>query len=193
MMVSGYRDLLSFWFGEPSDAAFGKPRALWFGKDAEFDARIRDRFGRLWEGARCGLLEHWREDALPLLAYIILTDQFPRNMFRGRPQAFATDAAALTAARIAVSRGHDRSLLPVQRLFVYLPFEHAEDAATQGESLRLFSGLSGDPASASVIDYAHRHHDIVARFGRFPHRNAVLGRQSTDAETEFLLQPGSGF
>jgi uncharacterized protein (DUF924 family) len=193
MSPLAYRDVLAFWFGEPTSAEFGRPRPGWFGKDAGFDARIRDWFAPTWECAYRGELDHWGHDALPLLAFIVVTDQFPRNMFRGTPRTFATDAAALRAARTAVALGHDRWLLPVQRVFVYLPFEHAEDAKMQDESLRLFAGLSADPQSASAIDYARRHHEVIARFGRFPHRNAVLGRRSTAAEAGFLLQPGSGF
>jgi uncharacterized protein (DUF924 family) len=189
----GYRDVLEFWFGNPADSGFGTARASWFGKNASFDARIREHFGATWDMAARGRLGDWREDPLPLLAFIVLTDQFPRNMFRGTSQAFATDGAALAAARVAVSRGYDAALSPVQRLFVYLPFEHAEDLVTQRESLRLFARLGEYAGSAGAVDFARRHHDIVARYGRFPHRNAMLGRKSTAAEAAFLLQPGSGF
>jgi uncharacterized protein (DUF924 family) len=193
MMAPGYRDVLAFWFGDPAQSGFGKARTAWFSKDDAFDMRVRDRFRASWDLAHEGRLNDWLGDALPLLAFIVLTDQFPRTMFRGTPQAFATDGLALAAARIAVARGHDRMLSPVQRWFVYLPFEHAEDIAAQRESLRLFAGLAGDADSAGTIDYARRHYDIVERFGRFPHRNAILGRASSDAEAAFLLQPGSGF
>ena len=193
MTPPGYRELLQFWFGDPMPAQFASARATWFTKDDAFDARVRDRFRATWEQAQKGGLDARRADAIPLLAFIVLTDQFPRNMFRGTPQAFATDGMALAAARVAVARGYDRMLPPVQRWFVYLPFEHAEDIAVQRASLRLFAGLAGEADSASAIDYAQRHHDIIERFGRFPHRNAVLGRVSSAAEAAFLRQPGSGF
>ncbi len=193
MTAPDYRDVLAFWFGEPAQADYGRARTAWFSKDEAFDVRVRERFRASWDLAREGRLDAWLGDALPLLAFIVLTDQFPRNMFRGTPRAFATDGIALAAARIAVARGHDRMLPPVQRWFVYLPFEHAEDIAAQRGSLRLFAGLTGDADSAGTIDYAQRHYDIVERFGRFPHRNAILGRASSAAEAAFLLQPGSGF
>ena len=193
MMQVDYRDVLAFWFGEPAEPGFGKARAAWFSKDAAFDALVRERFRATWERAHDGLLDDWRCDVLPLLAFIVLTDQFPRNMFRATPQSFATDAAALAAARSIVARGHDRALSPVQRWFAYLPYEHAEDIGAQHASLRLFAGLDGDPDSAGSIDYARRHHHIIARFGRFPHRNAILGRSTSGAEAAFLLQPGSAF
>jgi uncharacterized protein (DUF924 family) len=193
MMQTTYRDVLSFWFGDASQAGFGRARPEWFAKDADFDALIRDRFRALWENAGRGLLDHWQGDALPLLAFIVLTDQFPRNMFRGTARAFSSDALALAAARVVVARSHDRALLPVQRWFCYLPFEHSEDIGAQRESLRLFDGLAGDADSAGTRDYALRHHDIIARFQRFPHRNAILGRTSSAAEMQFLAQPGSGF
>lgn len=117
-----------------------------------------------------------------------MLDQFPRNMFRGTARAFSTDPKALAAAGAAVGRGFDRLLSPVERAFVYLPFEHAEDLAAQRRSLALFEAL--DP---NDMEYVKRHHEIIARFGRFPHRNAILGRESTPDEIEFLKQPGSSF
>jgi uncharacterized protein (DUF924 family) len=120
-------------------------------------------------------------------------DQFPRNMFRGTPRAFAADARALELARDAVGRGFDQVFLPVQRWFTYLPFEHAEDLAMQRESLRLFERLAADAAGAGTFTYAMRHYAVIARFGRFPHRNAILGRESTPDELAFLAQPGSSF
>ena len=128
-----------------------------------------------------------------LIALLIVLDQFPRNMFRGTPRAFAADARALALARDAVGRGFDEVLLPVQRWFVYLPFEHAEDLAMQRESLRLFERLATDAAGAGTLTYAMRHYAVIERFGRFPHRNAILGRASTPEELAFLAQPGSSF
>jgi uncharacterized protein (DUF924 family) len=140
-----------------------------------------------------GKLNHWQEQPLSCLALIILLDQFPRNIFRDRPQAFATDAQALEFAQYAVDRGFDRQLLPVQRWFIYLPLEHSENLEHQQQAVKLFSTLKDDPDSASAIDYACHHLRIIERFGRFPHRNRILGRSTTPQEEEFLKQPGSSF
>ena len=135
-----------------------------------------------------GGLDRWRSTPLASLALIVVLDQFPRNMFRGTARAFATDALALSAAKSALAGAFDRPLLRHERTFIYLPFEHAEDHETQRRSLALFQ--AGDPDN---MEYARRHYEIIARFGRFPHRNAVLGRESTPKEIEFLKQPGSSF
>ena len=149
---------------------------------------MRGRFLPLWERAAGGGLGRWRGSPLASLALAIVLDQFPRNMFRGTPRAFSSDELALAVARAAVERGFDRLLSPVERTFVYLPFEHAEDLAAQRRSVALSSALSPDRA-----EYARRHYEIIARFGRFPHRNAILGRESIAEEAEFLEQPGSSF
>ena len=188
-----FRDVLDFWFGPAGSPEYGRPREAWFTKSEAFDAAIRARFLGLHAQAADGQLHAWQAAPDSLLALIVVLDQFPRNLFRGSSRAFATDAQALAAAQLAVDRGFDRLLSPVQRWFVYLPFEHAEDLALQRRCLQLFEGLRGDPDSVDTIDYARRHHEIVARFGRFPHRNAVLGRVSTPEEIEFLKQPGSRF
>jgi uncharacterized protein (DUF924 family) len=178
-------EVLRFWFEEhPKD---------WFVKNPAFDAEIRARFLALHEAAAAGQLAHWADDPRTCLALVIVLDQFPRNIFRGTPLAFATDAQALAVARGVVSRGFDAAYLPAQRWFAYLPFEHAEDLAAQRESLVLYERLRGDPPSASPIAYAQRHYAVIERFGRFPHRNAILGRDSTPAEREFLATPGSSF
>ena len=127
------------------------------------------------------------------LALILLLDQFPRNMFRGTPQAFATDSTALATAEYAVNHNFDRELLTVQKSFIYLPFQHSENLENQQKSVELFSQLSGEPDSDSLIEYALQHLVIIERFGRFPHRNQILGRETTPEEAEFLKQPGSGF
>jgi uncharacterized protein (DUF924 family) len=186
-------EVLDFWFGAPWAAGYGQPREAWFRKSPGFDAEIRDRFARLHAAAARGERDAWLGEARSALALCIVLDQFPRNMHRGAPAAFASDAQALAAAREVVARGLDRELLPVQRWFVYLPFEHAEDIAAQRESVRRFATLGESPDAASVQDYAQRHHDVVARFGRFPHRNATLGRESTPEEVAFLAEPGSSF
>jgi len=142
----------------------------------------------LWEQAVRGELERWRSTPLAALALVVVLDQFSRNMFRGTPRAFVGDPAALAAAAGLIERGFDRVLSAQERTFTYMPFEHAEDIAAQRRSLALFEAL--DP---NDMEYARRHHEIIARFGRFPHRNAVLGRESTPEEIEFLKQPGSLF
>jgi len=191
--MSEFVRVLDFWFGVPASPERGRSRKSWFAKDDAFDAEIRDRFLDVHERAAAGELSEWERTPLAALALAIVLDQFPRNMFRGQSRAFASDALALRVARRMVERRFDRLLRPVERWFAYLPFEHAEDLAAQRRSLALFGGLSSEKDSAGTIDYAYRHYAIIARFGRFPHRNAVLGRQSTPAETEFLTQPGSSF
>jgi len=186
--------VLDFWFGPVGSAEYGQQREVWFRKDTAVDTDIAHRFGSLIEAALAGGLRDWAGQAESALARIVLLDQFTRNVFRATPRAFAGDALALAAARAMVAAKQDEALLPVQRSFVYLPFEHAEDIAAQDESLRLFDALvRAAPELAGFRDYAQRHRDIVARFGRFPHRNAVLGRESTPEEIAFLREPGSGF
>ncbi|MBE0612356.1 MAG: DUF924 domain-containing protein [Burkholderiales bacterium] len=191
--MADYQEVLDFWFGPTGSSEYGRSREAWFKKSDAFDEEIRARFLDLHEQAAGGRIETWAAAPLSLLALIVVLDQFPRNLFRGTSRAFATDAQALAAAQSAVARGFDRELAPVQRWFVYLPFEHAEDLAMQRRCLELFEDLRSDPDSAGTIDYARRHFEIIARFGRFPHRNAILGRVSTPEEVEFLKQPGSGF
>ena len=185
--------ILAFWFGEPDDPEYGKPRQAWFTKNAAFDEEVRSRFLDNYQQAATGQLNHWQESPYSCLALILLLDQFPRNMFRGQPQAFATDSHALALAQYAVSQGFDQQLLPVQRWFIYMPFEHSENLAHQRRCVELFSTLKNDPDSASTIDYAYRHLQVIERFGRFPHRNPILGRESTPEEVAFLKQPGSSF
>lgn len=184
-------EVLRFWFGE--GAAYGVPRKCWFEKDPEFDSEIRRRFLAVHEKAIAGVLGSWHEAPGNCLAFIVLTDQLPRNMFRGKARAFAGDALALEAARRALARGHDRGALAIERMFFYLPFEHSESLADQERSCELFKPLAALPETPDVYRYAERHREIIARFGRFPHRNAALGRTSTPAEIEFLARPGSGF
>jgi len=181
--------VLAFWFGDGQAA-----RAEWFRKDAAFDAQIGERFGALIEQALRGELLEWQQSPDTALARILLLDQFTRNVFRDTPRAFAGDALALAAARRMVDAGQDRALAPLRRAFVYLPFEHAENLAAQDESVRLFTDLAAaSPEMADMLDYAHRHHAVIARFGRFPHRNDMLERTSTPEERAFLEQPGSRF
>ena len=182
-------DVLDFWFG--GSAA---PRAEWFRKDAGFDALIAERFGALVEHALSGGLAAWAGEPDAALAQVIVLDQFTRNIFRDTPRAFAGDARALAASQEMVARGDDLALPPLHRVFAYLPFEHAEDRTLQHESLRLFGALTAaDASQADFEDYARRHAEVIERFGRFPHRNALLGRASTAEELHFLQQPGSRF
>ena len=174
------QSVLAFWFrGE-------EERKEWFRKDPAFDAEIRAHFQALYEDGARGALAGWRRSARECLALIVLLDQFPRNLFRDSARAFATDSLALDAARHAVASGYDRLLSETERTFIYLPFEHSENLADQERALTLFEGHSN-------YEWARKHWEIIRRFGRFPHRNAVLGRQSTPAEIEFLKEPGSSF
>jgi len=191
--MSQANQILDFWFGKPDEADYGKPRKVWFTKNPEFDQEVRSRFLIDYQQAAAGHLDDWKASPLGCLALIILLDQFPRHMFRGQPQAFATDPQALAYAQHTVAQGFDKELLPIQRGFVYLPFEHSENLAHQRQAIELFSTLKDYPECASGVDYAHRHLKVIERFGRFPHRNEILGRETTPEEAEFLKQPGSSF
>ena len=202
--------IIDFWFGSQADL---KMNVKWFRKDEEFDNNIRSNFLPVVEaiGRGAGIPEFSAipvsaetpadvpthigppspSDTMSSLAFILAVDQFPRNLFRGSSLSFAFDPLARTAARQIIDAGGDRSLHAVMRMFVYLPFEHSESLSDQEYSLTLFQSLGSE--FHGLIDYAQRHHDIVRRFGRFPHRNAILGRPSTPEEEEFLQQPGSSF
>jgi uncharacterized protein (DUF924 family) len=184
--------VLDFWFGEREDGV-ARPRETWFQRNDEFDAEISASFRADHERAAAGELDDWLDTPRGALALVILLDQFPRNLFRGSSRAFETDARARSVARHALYRGHDTRVSPVERWFFYLPFEHSEELEDQQLSVILFEALGDDEASRNVQDYAVRHMEIIERFGRFPHRNATLGRESTAEEEEFLRQPGSSF
>ena len=184
-------DILDFWFGASGSPERGKTRTIWFKKDAAFDAGLHARFGALHSDARAGHLQAWEAQGKSALALIIVLDQFSRNMFRGKPESFAGDTTALRLARAVVARGWDAGLLPVMRQFVYLPFEHSEMLADQDESVRLFTQLAAQPDLAGLVEWAEKHREIIRRFGRFPHRNALLGRETTPEELAFL--DGGGF
>lgn len=193
MASAAAHEVLDFWFGAPGTVQYGKSRGEWFKKSDEFDALIHSRFLPLYEQAAAGQLAPWRDSPLTLLALIIVLDQFPRNMFRDSARAFACDPLALSHARRMVEFGWDERLNAVERQFAYLPFEHAEDPAMQRESMRLFGQLAQQPGHADLLEWARKHAVIVERFGRFPHRNAVLGRASTAEELAFLQSPDSKF
>ncbi|PJK28424.1 DUF924 family protein [Minwuia thermotolerans] len=175
--------LLGFWFGEL------EPKDYWTRNDA-LDERIRREFGALYERASAGGLDHWQETPEGALALVIALDQLPRNMFRGEPRAFATDEKALDVAEGAIERGFDRRLPNDRCMFLYMPFEHSEDLSVQERSLEIFRRLG---LTDEVYGFVVRHHEIVARFGRFPHRNRILGRETTPEEAAFLEEPNSSF
>ena len=187
------REVLAFWFGEPGSPDYGRPRPAWFRKDPAFDEEIRHRVLALHARAALGELDRWHDDPDSLLALVVVLDQFSRNLYRDDPRAFSQDAAALACAQLAIGRGWDEARLPVERQFLYLPFEHAEDLAMQDRSVALFSALEAFPGTKGLTEWAEKHRVIVRRFGRFPHRNAALGRESTPEEVAFLREPGSGF
>ena len=175
-------EILSFWFSE-------KVKPKWFEPDAAFDAELNERFRLAHERARAGDLGSWAGTPEGALALVILLDQIPRNIERGNPAAFATDEQALAIAKQAVARGFDVRLDPEKRQFLYLPFMHSERLEDQQRGLELYTALG----LAEPLDFMRRHRDVIARFGRFPHRNEVLARKSTEAEIAFLKQPGSHF
>ena len=191
----------AFWFGHSSDDAetAKQQAALWWGKNAQVDADMSRRFSSWLERAAAGALNHWEESAASLLALILLTDQFSRNIHRGKAESFASDALARRWAQLGLQPEVRQAQRPIERVFMLLPFEHSEAITDQDLSVREFEALAADAAEtrretfAGFADYARRHRDIIARFGRFPHRNAILGRPSSTEESAFLLQPGSSF
>ncbi|MDR0225148.1 MAG: DUF924 domain-containing protein [Burkholderiaceae bacterium] len=199
-------DVLTYWLGaaRPSNGQALERKNLWFIKSDATDADIRARFGPLVDEALAGRLDGWAATARGRLALIVLLDQFTRNLFRATPRSFAGDDRALQLALDGMDQGHDRDtdIPAVARIFCYLPLEHAEDLALQNRSVAAFQALADEAAAAApavreflagTLDYARRHHEVIARYGRFPHRNPILDRQSTPAETLYLAQPGAGF
>jgi uncharacterized protein (DUF924 family) len=172
-------EVLAFWFGDPG---------RWWKKDPAFDAEVRDRSFELRDAVARGEREDWLETSRGTLAYVLVLDQFSRNMFRDSARMYESDSRALAAVRRALDRDFDGDLSDDERMFLYMPFMHSEDIADQDRCVDLFaSGLK------RWLPYAEQHRDIVRRFGRFPHRNALLGRPSTPEELEFLKKPGSSF
>ncbi|MFQ1757536.1 DUF924 family protein [Aeromonas veronii] len=197
-----WQPLLALWFGDEADDVLRATRQapLWWVKSSETDALLASRFGELAEAAAKGSLAHWAALPSGRLALILLLDQLPRNIHRGTPAAFAQDPLARDLCLKGLSIGADKSLSPLERVFFYLPLEHAESREQQARSVALFEALAaeqaGTPAQATFAgfaDFARRHQVIIERFGRFPHRNDILGRTSTPEEAAFLQQPGSGF
>lgn len=191
--MSQVEEILNFWFGLPDEQGYGSARQFWFTQDPEFDLKVQTRFQKDYELAASGKLNDWKNSPQSCLALIILLDQFPRNMFRGEAKSFATDCQALEVAKHAVDRGFDRELLPLQRCFIYLPFEHSENIENQHLAVELFNQLREYPECNEAINYSIQHLKVIERFGRFPHRNKILGRETTPEEAEFLQQPNSSF
>ncbi len=169
------QEIIDFWFSDDV-------QKFWFNSTPEFDRLLRERFQETWELAGRGELDHWMQSAEGCLALVIVLDQFPLNMFRGLAQGYATEARSREVAQAAIEQGFDQPLAPGQRSFLYMPFMHSEDLADQQLSMRLFAqpGLEGN------LRFALHHHGIVEKFGRFPHRNEVLGRRSSPAEIDYL-------
>ncbi|HSS71515.1 MAG TPA: DUF924 family protein [Casimicrobiaceae bacterium] len=185
-------EILDFWFGPRTSAAYGQSRREWFRKNLSFDAEIRARFGATVETALAGGFADWIAPRAAL-ARVLLLDQFTRNSFRGQPRAFAGDPLALATAEASIARGDDRALIPVERWFMYLPFEHSEDLAKQERGIALCTRLRDETGLGEPLVWVEKHAAVIRRFGRFPHRNAVLDRPSTPEEIAFLAEPGSRF
>jgi uncharacterized protein (DUF924 family) len=177
-------NILNFWFEDTSPQQ-------WFQVNEEFDQIIYDRYFDIYERAKTGSLKDWEVDAEGCLALCLILDQFPRNMFRGKPDAFETDKAALLISKQALHKGLDQVLSPVKRRFLYLPFEHSENMQDQKKSCELFKSMQADDPLG--YEYALRHMHVIEKFGRFPHRNKILGRENTPEEAEYLKEPGAGF
>lgn len=200
-LSSPSRDLLNWWFGEGATAVeiSNEKSRLWFGYTPEQDAEARERFGELVGKALAGQLDDWAESPQGWLALVLLLDQLPRMIYRGTPKAFAGDEHAFQLVRDGMAHGGDVLLAPIQRVFIYLVLEHSENlsvqdqAVQQFESLYSIAGAGEQKVFADFLDFAERHRQVIARFGRFPHRNEVLGRSSSEAEQAFLAQPGSRF
>lgn len=186
-------EILDFWFGAPGTPEYGTVRDVWFRKDADFDATIASRFGA--RVARSLAESHADASATPrgALARVLLLDQFTRNIYRDSAMTFAGDASALAISNAAVAAGDDRALIAVERWFLYMPFEHAESVAAQSRSIELFTRLRDETGMSDPLVWAEKHAQVVRRFGRYPHRNEILGRASTPAEIAFLAEPGSRF
>ena len=180
--MTAYPDIINFWFEKIEPAS-------WWKKDEAFDQEICDRFSAVYQQAAKAELFEWRQDSLGWLAEIIVLDQFPRNMFRDSAQAFATDTLAVILVQEAVANQVDKELTATQKSFLYMPLMHSESALIHETAMDLFD----QPGLESNLEFERKHKAIIDRFGRYPHRNAVLGRESTDEEVEFLKGPGSSF
>lgn len=187
------KEIMEFWFGDTTEF-----RQEWFQKNPEFDEKIRQKFGEDLEAAIRGEYDDWAKTPEGRMALIILLDQFSRNLFRGSPRSFGQDDKALELTLEGIELGHDLKVPPIQRTFFYLPLEHSEELEMQNLALKKYGELleaqgEEDYVAKQSLEYARRHHVIIERFGRFPHRNEVLGRESTPEELHFLTQPNSSF
>lgn len=177
-----YKDIIDFWFNEL------EPKQ-WWQKDQQLDRMIQTRFGELHNQAKAGELFHWRNTALGALAEVIILDQFSRNIYRDKPDSFSCDPLAVALAQFAIANGLDTQLSNTQRVFLYMPFMHSESKLIHVEAVRLFESVGVE----SNLDFEHKHKAIIDKFGRYPHRNIILGRRSTEEEIAFLKQPNSSF
>ena len=201
MMIAEPASILDYWFGVRGSAVEIAQRQskLWFGKQPEKDRDISEGFTPTFNAAIAGALDHWADSPRGRLALVIVLDQFPHHIHRDTPQAFGQDAKSLALSMAALASGEDKQLAPIERVFLYLPFEHAESLAMHDLSVAQYQQLMDEaPESeralfANFLDYAHKHRDVVQKFGRFPHRNDILGRSSSPEEIAFLKQPGSRF
>ena len=201
MSAAPWQSLLDWWFGNALDAneVAAQRNALWFGKSARQDVDSENRFGGLVRQALDGGLQEWEREPQSWLALVLLLDQLPRMIFRDSPRAYAGDARAQQLVRQGLEAGFDRQLPRIERVFVYIVLEHAENLASQNEAVRLYEELQGESSEsekvlfAGYLAYARKHQVVIKRFGRFPHRNAILGRESTVEEVQFLTEPGSRF
>jgi uncharacterized protein (DUF924 family) len=187
------RDVLDFWFGHESDPDHGQYRAVWFQPDEIFIAQARERFLETYQRAANGELDNWQQTSEGALALVLLLDQFSNLIHRGQAGAFASDEAARQVTKRAIEHGFDQKFPELHRWFFYLPLEHSENLDDQRASVQLFRALTPDDLNAIGVDYAERHLRVIERFGRFPNRNAALGRPSTPAEEEFLAGPDAPF
>jgi uncharacterized protein (DUF924 family)/acyl-CoA thioesterase FadM len=191
------REVLDFWFAPPGSPERGRKREQWFAKQSEatngFDSEITERFLATYEAAARGDLDHWADSLDGMVALCILLDQFPRNMFRGTARAFATDARILAMVKDSIDRGLDADLHDIPGHFLYLPFEHSENLADQRRYLELVARWADRPRGPDIAKYGRLHMELIERFGRFPHRNAALGRESTPEELAYLEHPDAGF
>jgi uncharacterized protein (DUF924 family) len=200
MTLCAASDILTYWLGDPQSSSYPEWRnPLWFGHKPEVDQYMRDHFMDAYRAAAAGELDHWTESAHGHLALILLLDQFSRNLFRGDAAMYAADDRAVDLSLRLVESGRHLTYHPLEQLFIYLPLEHAENVSLQRMCVRLFDRLVEEvpdtdrPRYAGLLDYAHKHRDVVEKYGRFPHRNAILGRPNTPAEEEYLATPGAGF
>lgn len=190
--------ILSFWFGDRALNPLANQK-LWYAKKPEFDAEIRERFERLLLEAETGAFDDWAKTPDGALAFVVLCDQFPRNIYRGTDRSFDFDRRALKASQIALAHRFDEKMSVPERLFLYMPFEHSEDRDQQKRAIELFEKLVEDAVGdektyvSQSLEWARKHFAVIERFGRFPHRNEALGRTSTQEEREFLKRPGSAF